>query len=116
MDDWAAFCLDQMKGANGQGKLLKTETYRLIQTPQGKFGMALGWAFQNSMQGHVGPVLLHTGSDGTWFAFAALFPRTESGVLIVANAGKSMGGEKAVKKALKAVMKALKAKGPTVTR
>lgn len=108
MDDWAAFCLDQMKGANGQGKLLKTETYRLIQTPQGKPGMALGWAFQDSMQGHVGPVLQHTGSDGTWFAYAALFPQTESGVLIVANAGKSMGGEKAVMKALKAV-------GPTVS-
>ena len=71
MGDWAAFCLDQMKGANGQGKLLKTETYRLIQTPQGKPGMALGWAFQDSMQGHAGPVLVHTGSDGTWFACAA---------------------------------------------
>ena len=103
MDDWAAYCLDQMKGANGQGKLLKTESYRLIQSPQGKSGMALGWAFQDSMRGHVGPVLMHTGSDGTWFAIATLFPQTQSGVLIVANAGKSMGGEKAVMKAFKAV-------------
>ncbi len=39
---------------------------------------------------------------------AALFSQTESGVLIAADAGASMGGEKAVMKALKAV-------GPTVS-
>jgi hypothetical protein len=61
-------------------------------------------------------VLVHTGSDGTWFAFAALFPKTGTGVLIVANAGKSMGGEKAVMKAVKVVMAALKAAGPTVSQ
>ena len=37
-------------------------------------------------------------------ALVLLFPETENGVLTVANAGPDMGGEKATKAALKAVL------------
>jgi hypothetical protein len=79
-----------------------------MQTPQAKLGPGLGWGIQESMPGHMGPVLTHSGSDGTWYAIVALFPQTQSGILIVANAGKGMGGDTAVIKALKAV-------GPSVS-
>ena len=35
MGDWGRFCIDQMRGEHGQGKLLKTETYRFLHTGQG---------------------------------------------------------------------------------
>jgi CubicO group peptidase (beta-lactamase class C family) len=99
--DWAAFCLDQMAGAHDHGKLLAPATYRRMQTAQPGGGSAgLGWGIQPSLAGHAGPVLMHAGSDGNWYAIVALFPATESGVLAVANAGEEMGGDKATRNAM----------------
>jgi CubicO group peptidase (beta-lactamase class C family) len=92
--DWAKFCIDQMEGANGRGKLLKPETYRLMQTPQPDSNYGFGWQVLQTAMGAQGPVLAHRGSDGTWWAQAVLFPKTRSGALAVANAGDSMGGDK----------------------
>ncbi len=93
MRDWAAFCLDQMAGVHGRGKLLQAATYQMMQTAQPGGGSAgLGWGLQASLAGHAGPVLMHAGSDGNWYAVVALFPQAESGVLAVANAGEEMGG------------------------
>lgn len=94
--DWARFCIDQLAGEEGRGRLLTAETYRMLHTPQGDTVFALGWGAAPRIAGRVGPVLTHGGSDGTWFAFVALFPGTGNGVLVVANAADSMGGDAAV--------------------
>lgn len=57
-------------------------------------------------------MLMHAGSDGNWMALVLLFPVTENGVLTVANAGPDMGGEKAAKAALKAVLPELAPPAP----
>jgi hypothetical protein len=102
LGEWGIFCLDQLRGAAGRGKLLKPESYALIQSRQpGDGNVAIGWGVQNKIQGHQGPVLVHAGSDTTWFAVAALFPKTQGGVLVAANAGDSMGADKAVIAALR---------------
>ena len=101
LGDWAAFCLDQMAGVHGRGKLLKAASYQMMQTVQpGGGSTGLGWGVQDSLAGHKGPVLMHAGSDGNWYAIVALFPATESGALAVANAGEEMGGAAATKAAL----------------
>jgi CubicO group peptidase (beta-lactamase class C family) len=105
--DWATFCVDQMQGANGHGRLLKSETYRVLQTPPSSTGYALGWGVLPDAMGRQGPVFTHDGSDGSWFAKAVLFPRSESGVLAVANAGEAMGGDKADNAAIGAVIEGL---------
>jgi len=105
--DWARFCLDQMKGAKGEGHLLKPQSYRLMQTAQPNGESGLGWGVQATMAGRKGPALVHAGSDGTWYALVVLFPQTGSGVLAVANAGEGMGGDKADMAALKAVLPSL---------
>jgi CubicO group peptidase (beta-lactamase class C family) len=102
--DWSKFCIDQMEGADGHGRLLKPETYRLMQTPQGGGVYAFGWGVIPRAMGRQGPVLTHDGSDGNWYAQAVLFPRTRSGALAVANAGEAMGGEKADEAAIRAVV------------
>jgi hypothetical protein len=105
LGDWAKFCLDQMAGVHGHGRLLKAATYRFMQSPQVKVedgGVGLAWGIYPTIMGYAGPFLEHTGSDETWYASAALRPATESGVLAVSNAGETMGGEKAANRALKA--------------
>lgn len=102
--DWARFAIDQMKGERGQGRLLKAETYRLLHAPQGETVYALGWGVAPAIAGRSGPALTHGGSDGNWFAFICLFPGSQNGVLVVANAADSMGGDVAAQAAARAII------------
>jgi CubicO group peptidase (beta-lactamase class C family) len=104
LGDWARFCIDQLDGAAGQGRLLKPETYRMMQTDRFGDGVALGWGTKASLAGRRGPVLVHAGSDGTWYAVVALFPAAGSGVLVTANAGESMGAKAAVESVVGSVV------------
>ncbi len=106
LSDWALFCIDQLRGAKGQGRLLKPESYRLMQTAQ-PGGGGLGWGVQPSVAGRQGPVLVHVGSDGSWYAIVALFPDSGNGLLIAANAGEDMGGDAAGRAAFKPIVDTL---------
>lgn len=110
--DWARFCVDQMAGEHGRGQLLTGESYRLLHTPQGDTIFAMGWGAPPRIAGRIRPVLTHGGSDGNWFAFVALFPDSENGVLAVANAADSMGGDVAVTTAALAVILTLAPEAP----
>lgn len=110
--DWGRFAVDQLEGEQGRGKLLKAETYRLLHAPQGETIYALGWGVPPTIAGRMGPALTHGGSDGNWFAFICLFPGGENGVLVVANAAESMGGDAAAKAAFKAVVGSLAPSAP----
>lgn len=103
LPDWARFCIEHMKGEHGRGRLLTADTYRFLHAAQGDTGFALGWGARSSAMGLQGPVLTHAGSDGNWNALVALFPQTGDGVLVAANAGESMGGDKASLTALRAL-------------
>jgi len=105
LNDWAKFCLDQLAGAKGRGKLLSPASYHLMQSPlPGVKGEALTWGFDPNIGGRKGPVLSHVGTDGSWYARVHLFPASGDGILLAANAGESMGGDKACEAALKAVL------------
>lgn len=105
--DWARFSIDQMAGEDGRGRLLTADTYHVLHTAQGDTVFALGWGAAPQIAGRAGPVLTHSGSDGTWFAFVALFPGSGNGVLVVANAADSMGGDAAVMSAARTAIVAL---------
>ncbi|MFC5570976.1 serine hydrolase domain-containing protein [Lysobacter yangpyeongensis] len=98
--DWARFCIDQLAGGRGNGTLLKPESYRLMQTARPGRPAGLDWGVQPTIAGRRGPVLAHGGSDGNWLAWVALFPRENSGVLVVANAADDMDGDKVTHAAL----------------
>lgn len=93
LEDWARFCMDQLRGANGKGALLKPQTYSVTQSPPPGAPVSMGWFVRDSIAGLPGPVYYHEGSDGAWFAVVALFPASGSGVLAVTNGGKDMGGQ-----------------------
>jgi hypothetical protein len=115
MADWARFCIDQLRGARGKGRLLKPQTYRLLQTahePRGEIGpgnpqYGLGWETLPSALGRQGPVLAHSGSDGVWIADVWLFPATGNGLLIATNSAYSMGADKAIAEATREIIPTL---------
>ena len=100
MRDWGRFCLDQLAGARGAGRLLRPASYGQMQAAISGGASSLGWGVQDTVAGRKGPVLVHSGSDGNWYAAVLLFPKTGQGVLVAANAGPDMGGDKAVMAAL----------------
>ncbi|MGZ8370376.1 MAG: serine hydrolase domain-containing protein [Caulobacteraceae bacterium] len=101
LSDWAMFCIDQMNGDRGQGRLLKPATYKMLHTGQGATNSGLGWGVATAPMGLKGPALTHAGSDGNWYALVVLFLDSRNGVLVVANAAESMGGDKASGAAIK---------------
>lgn len=105
--DWAAFCLDQLAGARGHGRLLTPADYHRLQSAHGAGGYGMGWEVRAEYAGHAGPVLVHAGSDTNWYAIAVLFPKAGTGALVVANAGPDMGGEAADRAALAAILPGL---------
>lgn len=104
MRDWARFCLDQLAGAQGKGQLLTASAYAQMQAAVLGGASGLGWGVQTAIGGRKGPVLIHAGSDGNWYALVALFPATGQGVLVAANAGPDMGGDKAAAAALRSLL------------
>ena len=105
--DWARFCLDQLAGSKGKGRLLAPGSYRLMQAAQPNGPTGLDWGIQSSIAGRQGPVLVHGGSDGYWFAFVVLFPGSGNGALVIDNASEKMGGDVAAKAALAAILPSL---------
>ncbi len=104
LEDWARFCLDQLDGARGQGRLLSRAGYRRLQVAREGCGYGMGWEVARKYAGRAGPVLVHAGSDTSWYAIAVLFPERGTGALVVANAGADMGGEAADRAALDDVL------------
>ncbi len=104
MRDWASFCLDQLAAQQGAGKLLSPSSYRLMQSVLPGGEGSLGWGVQASLAGRKGPVLMHAGSDGNWFALVALFPESGRGVLVAANAGPDMGADKATQEVMMSLL------------
>jgi CubicO group peptidase (beta-lactamase class C family) len=104
LGDWAKFCVDQLAGAKGHGKLLSAATYLLMQSPHPGTDVGLDWGVDPSVAGFKGPVLQHGGSDGNWRAIAILFPESGNGLLIGANTGQDMGGDVAAKGVFKALL------------
>lgn len=103
LPDWSRFCIDQMRGDHGRGRILRTETYRFLHTPQGATTFAaLGWGRLDVAVGRRGPALFHAGSDGNWTALVMLFHETGNGVLVACNAFQSMRGERAANEAMRA--------------
>lgn len=86
LGDWAKFIADQLRGARGEKALLKTETYRKLQTPPFGGDYALGWLVVERGWGG-GTVLTHAGSNTMNFAVVWAAPLRDFAVLVVTNQG-----------------------------
>ncbi|WP_158894477.1 serine hydrolase domain-containing protein [Amycolatopsis anabasis] len=99
ISDLAAFAIDQIQGAHGKGRLLHTEGYRNLHTPQAQGDLALmypwmnhngtisigyGSAFTETSQGRM---TAFAGSTGTFTADCKLLPHARLGFVALANGG-----------------------------
>lgn len=107
LQDWSRFCVAHMRGERGGSALLSAETFRFLHTPQGDSNAALGWGVQARAAGREGRALVHSGSDGNWFALVVIFPDQGVGALVAANAAESMGGDAATVAALRSLVSTL---------
>jgi CubicO group peptidase (beta-lactamase class C family) len=107
LPDWAQFIADQLRGARGQGRLLKPESYQRLQTPPFEGSYALGWNVADRAWAK-GKTLSHAGSNTMNYALAWLAPLRETGFLVCTN----MGGDSAAKATDEAVGHLLKAQFP----
>ena len=98
LGDWAKFAIDQMKGRRGEGKLLQAGAYRFLHTSRDGTGPAIDWGVDNKPYGSL---LIHTGSNGVWYAVTALAPDLLNGVVVATNA--EAGGASASDRALEVV-------------
>ena len=112
LPDWARFCIEHMRGEHGDTPLLRRETFRYLHTAQDGRRTALGWGNVEQVLGRQGPALTHSGSDGNWNALVVLFPQQGDGVLVVANAAESMGGDRSCSAAIRALAAELSEPAP----
>ena len=92
LSDWAKFIADQLCGARGKNGLLKSESYKQIQTTHFEGNYALGWLVADRKWGN-GKVLTHAGSNTMNYALAWVAPLRDAAFLVCTN----MGGDNAAK-------------------
>ena len=82
LGDWAKFAIDQMTGRRGGGRLLKAESYAFLQRAPEGHQSAVDWGVQDKP---FGKLLIHTGSNGLWYALTALAPDVQNAVIVATN-------------------------------
>jgi CubicO group peptidase (beta-lactamase class C family) len=96
--DWSKFLADQLAGARGRGKLLKADGYRMIQSPKGNGGPAMGgadYAFGWGVASRPwaqGAALTHAGSNTMNYCDVWIAPAIDLAVLAVTNSGAADAG------------------------
>ena len=102
--DLAKFCIDQLDGAKGHGKLLTAADYKLMQSPDPASGNGLDWGTVKTGRKWQGPILEHGGSDEAWRSVVLLFPESGNALIVNANADKGMGGNAADQSVVQALL------------
>jgi CubicO group peptidase (beta-lactamase class C family) len=84
--DWAKFAALHLRGAQGQGRLLKPATFRTLHTPPPGSEYAGGWfVYERSWAG--GRTLMHKGSNRSWFASVWIAAARNVAFLVAMNQG-----------------------------
>lgn len=98
--DWAKFVTLHLRGARGEARLLKPETFKKLHTPPEGSPYAMGWLAGRSPLGK-GVALNHAGSNTMWYAVASVMPEDNVAVIVLCNQGGPGGpGEKACNEAI----------------
>jgi D-alanyl-D-alanine carboxypeptidase len=87
--DLVRFGNEHAKMESGRSTLLRAETARILHEAGGE-DYALGWNRQ-TLKGR--PLLLHEGSNTSWFALLMVAPQDGWSVAVVTNGGRALGGE-----------------------
>jgi CubicO group peptidase (beta-lactamase class C family) len=94
VEDWSKFIALHLRGAEGDARLLKAETFTRLHTAAAGPGdaYAMGWGAAERPWGG-GTVLTHAGSNTLWYAVTWLAPKRNFAVMVMCN----QGGDNAAK-------------------
>jgi hypothetical protein len=84
--DWGRFLQLHLRGASGESKFLKKETFEVLHTPWPGGDYACGWGVLDRSWGK-GVVLSHSGSNTTWYATVWIAPKTNRIFVAATNRG-----------------------------
>ncbi len=86
MAGWGSFIVDQLRSFDGQGAVLRPETYEHLHTPLFGGTYVAGWGVvQRPWAG--GDAFTHAGSNTQNFAVVWMAPRRKFAILIATNVG-----------------------------
>ena len=86
LSDWARFIALHMGGDEGNAKLLKAQTFKVLHTPPDGQEYAMGWVVVDRPWGG-GRVLTHAGSNTMWYCVVWMAPKKDFAVLVACNQG-----------------------------
>ena len=88
IEDWSKFVALHLRGARGDARLLKAETFARLHTAATgpDFSYAMGWEVAERPWAE-GEVLTHAGSNTLWYAVTWLAPKRNFAVLVMCNQG-----------------------------
>lgn len=86
MQDLGRYIAMHLAGEQGQADLLQAETIRRLHTPAPGFSYASGWAVTNRDWAG-GRTLVHSGSNGSWYAVVWMAPERDFAVMVATNQG-----------------------------
>lgn len=91
--DWAKYASLHLRGARGEkGLLLEPESFTKLHTDVAGQEYALGWAVaEREWAG--GPVLMHSGSNGLWYATIWIAPKRNAAFVATSNCGTEAGAK-----------------------
>jgi len=90
LPDWAKFVALHVQGEQGNGRLLKAESFRYLHEPPKGQDFAFGWASVHRDWAR-GQALTHGGSNTMWYAVVWIAPKRNFAVLVATNRGGKEG-------------------------
>ncbi|QFT55157.1 serine hydrolase [Microbulbifer sp. THAF38] len=92
--DLALYASEHLKGLKGRGTILEKESFHRLHSPNLN-NYAYGWVIGSPKGLDIGNVHWHNGSNGTWYSLLAIFPDTNSLIVITSNDGKFQSAQQA---------------------
>lgn len=109
------YATDHLRGELGGGKLLTTETYKRLHTPELN-NYACGWVKQEPTYDIPHTVYWHNGSNTMWYALVVFIPGKNMVVAVTSNDGDVERAESAAWKVVKACANRFHAEGDAALR
>jgi hypothetical protein len=115
LQNLCTFAREHMLGQLGMGKLLSTETYKRLHTPELN-AYACGWLRKEPSAEIPCTVYWHNGSNTMWYALVVFIPEKKMVVAVTSNDGDSDQAEAAAWEIVKACANQFNVEGDAARR
>jgi len=106
LKDLLLFANEHLKGRQGRGSLLKTETFQRLHTPS-LDSYAYGWVVDSPKSIDANAILWHNGSNTMWYTLVAILPDINAVIAITSNDGNIKVAEQSAWEIVKQLIQSL---------